>query len=53
MLSAAQAQKEEERAAHEKQMSHAAEMVEKRDQFKAALFERVTRGRAEYKEQLG
>ena len=53
MVRSNQERKEEEKATHEKQMSHAAEMVEKRDQFRAAIFERVSKGRSEYKELLG
>ena len=46
------AKREEERATHEQDMAHAAEMVGKRDAFKSAIFEQVTKGRGHYKEIL-
>ena len=33
-------------------MTHSADMVQKRDTFRQAIFEQVTKGRGEYKEQL-
>ena len=44
------AKREEERASHEKYMTHQAEMVHKRDQFRSAIFEQVSKGRSLYKE---
>lgn len=47
-----EAKREEERATHEQQMTHSAEMVQKRESFRSAIFEQVTKGRADYKELL-
>lgn len=33
-------------------MTHSAEMVQKRESFRSAIFEQVTKGRADYKELL-
>lgn len=45
--------REEERAAHEKDMVHAQELVHKRQAFREAIFAQMAKGRTEYKEQLG
>lgn len=50
MKTKAQEVREEERATHEQQMAHAAEMVGKRDAFRQAVFEQVTKGRVDYKD---
>ena len=45
--------REEERATHEQHMQHASDMVGKRESFRQAIFVQVSKGRSDYKEQLG
>lgn len=53
MLNDAKAKREEEIATHEQLMTHAQDMVQKRESFRQAVFEHVSKGRNSYKDQLG
>ena len=52
MKQATIAKREEEKATHEQIMTHTTEMIQKRESFRAAIFEQVTAGRGQYKEVL-
>ena len=53
MLNDAKAKREEEIATHEQLMTHAQDMVQKRESFRQAVFDHVSKGRNSYKDQLG
>ena len=53
MLNDAKAKREEEIATHEQLMTHAQDMVQKRESFRQAVFDHVFKGRNSYKDQLG